>query len=134
MSRSPHEHYMRPHGKRAPYPYRHGAISGTPSNYSSGATGTAALPMATETGTHHTLDLDFSLIDKSLGQFAIPIPGVETTVPVELGCANCSTYGSLDLELGDFSIDWDAMEVEGGASISAHGVGAHIELDIQVCC
>lgn len=136
MRRSSHGYRMRPHEKLPPYPltpYRHGGSSGTPANISAGPTATAAGPRTTETGADYSLNLDHSLVNASLGVFEIALPGgVETSIPVELGCVNCSTYGNLDLEFADFSVD--GFDLEGGGSISAQGMGAHVELFTKVSC
>ncbi|KAF2689267.1 hypothetical protein K458DRAFT_427471 [Lentithecium fluviatile CBS 122367] len=94
-------------------------------------THTAPKPTATSTSEVNTLDLTHSLTDKKF---------LPEDSPVQIGCKNCSTYGSIDfsflkftlnpsleetltggLDFGDF---WDGGEI----TLVAHGMGAHVEL------
>jgi hypothetical protein len=94
-------------------------------------THSAPHPTATSTSDTNTLDLTSSLVDKKF---------LPENSPIQIGCKNCSTYGSLDFSFVSFSLSPSLEEIlqspiemgdffDGGeVTVVANGMGAHVEL------
>ena len=96
---------------------------------------TVTVPTATSTATVNTLDVNHALVDQDL---------LPANSSLQITCTNCSTYGSLDFSFVNFEFAPDLDEtIQGGfilgdvfnggeATIVANGLGAHIELYLNI--
>jgi hypothetical protein len=100
------------------------------STNSSTPTALSAVPVPpSPTATAVSVNLSNSVIDKD-----IPLPP-NVKLPIEIKCANCSTFGSLDITQGKFEVDASLFDGDGfsfsagSVTLAANNVGAYLELE-----
>ena len=85
------------------------------------------VPSSAPQGSRHQFDL------REMGpfvnrQFDLHYPGSLQAAPVAVGCANCTFWGLIDIEFANFAYNGLSKSFSGQATMTAKGVGAHIEL------
>jgi len=98
-------------------------------------THSAPRPTATSTSDTNKLDLTQSVTDKNF---------LPEGSAIQIGCKNCSTYGSIDFSFVSFALAPDLDEIltppleigdlfDGGeVTVVANGMGAHVELATNI--
>jgi hypothetical protein len=126
MYHTTESHTLRPHQELRRRQTATGVATG-----SDAPTHTAPKPTATSTSDTNKLDLTHSVTDKKF---------LPEGSPVQIGCKNCSTYGSIDFTFVSFSLHPNLVSIvtppielgdifEGGeVTVVANGMGAHVEL------
>ena len=84
---------------------------------------------ASASGSSYSFDVGHSLINTKIGPFQFP--NSQTEVPLQIGCVNCTSFGTVDLSFGKFRFS-DTDGVSGQATVSATGLGAHVELSTSL--